>query len=241
MTMSSMRKISALLWKQMKTISYNPFIISGLLVFPVMAFIFNLTTDPNDPYVAAEMIQMAMFFIQINVLVNGANIICVMIAEEKEKKTLNVLITSTVSGMEFLISKVLGTVILTAASNVALFFIYGLQDTMAIGPFLLLTTIAILPAAAIGAVVGILCKTQTAASTVVSPVIMVLAFVPTFIPEGSFLESAFRYVFSEQLILGIRAVSYGEPFMGYVGFIAVNFAMLLPVFWLFYKKKGLAN
>ena len=233
-TIMSMTKVYALFAKDMKMISYNLFVISGLLVVPVVAFFFTLTADAPEPAIADLLLQM-------NILINGANIICVIIAEEKEKHTLSVLIASTVSGVEFLAGKLLVTTLLTLASNVVLFLITGLGSIMPIGPFILVTGAAILPAAAIGAIIGIACKTQASASSAVAPLMMLLVLLPMFLPQGFFTENILYYVFSQQMSLGLAAVYHGTSFLPNIGIIAVNFVVLSAIFWGVYKKKGLSG
>ena len=232
--MISTRKVYALFAKDMKTITYNLFVISGLLVVPIIAFFFTMASNGPEP-------ALADFLLQMNILINGANIICVMIAEEKEKHTMGVLIASTVSGAEFLAGKVLVTTVLTLASNVALYFIMGLGAIMPFGSFVIVTGVAILPAAAIGAIIGIACKTQAAASSAVAPLMMLLVLLPMFL-QGSFLtDNILYYVFSEQMSHGLAATYHGESFLPNIGIIAVNFVVLSVIFWGVYKKKGLSG
>jgi len=228
-----MRKIGALCAKDAKTIFHNLFVLSGLLVVPVLAMLMTIGSEPE------QVIILASFLIPMNVLLNGANIICVMIAEEKEKHTLNVLVASTVSGADFLISKVLVATVLTLVSNAVVFQIMGLGSVMPIGSFLLVTGVTILPVAAVGAIIGIVCKTQTAASTVVAPIMILLVIMPPLIPESFFTEYILRYAFSEQMNYGLSAVFNGESYLANIGVIAANFAVLAAVFWGVYKKRGL--
>ncbi|MCL2820610.1 MAG: ABC transporter permease [Oscillospiraceae bacterium] len=232
--MISGRKIFALFAKDIKSLAYNIFIISGLLIMPVMAIMFTFGMDEPD-------VWLADFLIKMNILINGANIICVMIAEEKEKHTLSVLIASTVSGADFLISKVLVTGLLTFISNGVLYFIMGLGSILPFGTFMLMTGIAILPVTVVGAIIGLLCKTQAAASTAVTPVMMLLVFLPMFIPQESFFaESIFKYVFSEQMSLGLASIYNGEPFLSNIIIITINFAILATAFGFIYKKRGIS-
>jgi len=233
--MISMRKIFALFAKDMKSITYNVFIISGILLMPIIAIMFTIGLDePN--------VWLADFLIKMNILINGANIICVMIAEEKEKHTLSVLISSTVSGADFLIGKVLVTGILTFASNLVLYFIMSLGSVIPIGAYLLMTGMAILPVTALGAIIGLVFKTQAAASTAVAPIMMLLVFVPMFLPpDNIFIDNVFKYIFSEQMSLGLTAVYNGDAYLSNLAIISANFIILATTFALIYKKRGLAT
>jgi ABC-2 type transport system permease protein len=239
--MISIKKINALFAKDMKTIFHNLFVLSGLMIMPIMALLLKIGLESPE-----EVIALAGFLIPMNILMNGANIICVMIAEEKEKYTLNVLVSSTVSSADFLISKVLLTTVLTFISNAVLYFILGLQASMPLFPFLLVTGVTILPVAAVGAIIGIACKTQAAASTVVAPVTLIMVFLPLFLGGNNgngnfFIDNILYYTFSEQMTHGLSAVYHGEAFIRHIGAIALNFVVLAALFGLFYKKKGLAG
>ena len=245
--MISTRKISALFAKDAKSIMHNVFVLSGVLIIPVVAFVFGL--------IAEEEIMMTYLVMvaQMNILMNGANIICVMIAEEKEKHTLGVLKASTVSGLDFLIAKLLITVLVTSAVSALVFFMFGMNNNMNFGMYMLLTTVAILPAAAIGAIIGIATKTQSAASSVVAPFALVLLFVPIVVHPESGAWRVLRFMFSEQLVYGLRYLYNNEPVLGMrpidslesfwvsIGIILANFAVLFAIFLVFYRRKGLAT
>jgi len=233
--MISMRKINALVAKDMKTTLNNIFVLSGLLAVPIMGLLLSIGSEPE------QLIALASFLVPMNVLLNGANIICVMIAEEKEKHTLNVLVASTVSGADFLVSKVVVTALFAFVSNALVYAILRLGGVMPFGPFLLVTGVTILPVAVVGAIIGIACKTQAAASTAVAPIMILLVILPPLIPENYFTENILRFVFSESMTHGLSAVYSGEPFLAEIGIIAANFVVLAAVFWAVYRKKGLVG
>jgi len=233
--MISIRKIFAICEKDFKGLSRNLFVLSGLVIVPIMAFLMG--RGLYDEYSA----QVATMFVTMNIMMNGANIICVMIAEEKEKYTLNVLSASTVSGLDFLLSKMLVTIVLTIVGNLLVYFMFGLLDSIPVGPFLLITSVAILPAAAIGAVIGIATKTQAAASSAVAPLAMIPILLPIIVPAESAAWDVLQYLFTEQVVDGLRSVYYSESFVSNLGIIGINFAVLFVVFLLFFKKKGLAS
>ena len=208
--MISFRKIHAIMHKDFKSLLHNVFVLSGLLIVPIVAFVMNLTAE-------GFIIELAVMFVQMNILMNGANIICVMIAEEKEKQTLGVLKASTVSGLDFLISKLLINLILTAIVTMGLYFMLDVGQAIALGPFMIITSVAILPVAAIGAIVGIATKTQSAASTIVAPFALIFIFLPIAVPATSSAWNVLQYLFSEQTVRGMLAIYNGESYMSYIG------------------------
>ena len=107
--------------------------------------------------------------------------------------------------------------------------------------FLLVAFTATLPVTVVGALIGILCKSQAVASTVVAPLVMISIFIPMFIPESVF-EVAGRYlqlIFAFQIISGFMEIIEGGM-MTSVGILFANFVVLFVVFWLVYRKRGLA-
>jgi hypothetical protein len=117
----------------------------------------------------------------------------------------------------------------------------GLGTIVPFGSFVLVTGVAILPAAAIGAIIGIACKTQAAASSAVAPLMMLLVLLPMFIPESFITKNILYYVFSEQMSHGLAAIYHGEGFLPNIGIIAANFVILSAIFWGVYRKKGLSG
>ncbi len=232
--MISIRKIEALFVKDMKSVFYNLFIIVGLLLMPAIAFV---NIQVND-YIDKGIIHMLL---QMNILFNAATIICVMIAEEKEKQTLNVLSAATVSGLDFLISKLAVTIVLVSAVNIILYYILGLQDMFEMRPFILLTIAVLMPAATIGGIVGIACKTQSAASAAVSPLALVFIFLPAIITDGFFAENIMGFLFTEQFYYGLQAIYTGESLLPPLRIIGMNFLIPFIIFCLYYKKKGLTG
>jgi len=81
--------------------------------------------------------------------------------------------------------------------NVILYFMLELQDWFGLPQFLLLTSTAILPIAALGGIVGIACKTQTAASTAIAPILLFLLFLPIFVTDGFLADSVMSFFFTE--------------------------------------------
>jgi ABC-2 type transport system permease protein len=230
--MISLRKIGAICAKQLKVMAYNLFILVGFLAAPIMAFF--MRGDGPDGFVLS-------FLILINVLFAGANTMCVLIAEEKEKHTLNVLITSTVSGFDFLISNLIITVGITVAINGIIFFILGFQGVLPFVPFLLLTGVGVMPAALIGAIIGIVTKNQMTATTAIVPVMVLLIYIPAFMQGSFFVENIIYYGFAEQMVSGLTSVYLGESIAVNLGVIALNLFVLMVVFGLCYRKKGLVN
>lgn len=235
--MISLRKISAIYSKNMKGIAKNPFIIVSPIVVLLITFlqVMNLPEDAANYEIAA----LLNLVIGLNVLLTGITTMCVLIAEEKEKNTLNVLITSTVSGVDFLMAHVLTTATITIAVNTIVYIIVGV-DGLPIGDYLLVTSVGTIAAITLGATLGILAKNQAAASTMVSPFIILLMLAPVFFPDTFLVESVLYYAFTEQMNLAvIDLLGDGLNWIRVV-ILGANIAVFAVIFGVCYRKRGLA-
>jgi ABC-2 type transport system permease protein len=232
--MISGRKINALVGKQLKTMMSNPFVITPIIIIPFMAFLFSMALEPE--FVSG----MIPLMLGMNMILGAPTVISCLIAEEKEKNTLNVLITSTVSVFDFLISNVLIAVVCTVAINAFIFFIMGAGELISFGAFMFLSSLGALASTLLGAVIGIASKNQAAASTTASP-LMLLLLLPTFFPDNFIVDNVIHYFFTEQVISALGAIAnQGSSLTALpLVIIAVNIAVLGALFGVLYKKKGL--
>jgi ABC-2 type transport system permease protein len=231
--MISIRKISALFTKTMKVIANNPFILVGVLVTPLIAFVLSQTMDDDAIYILP-------MFVMLNTMSGGATVMSCLIAEEKEKNTLNVLITSTVSTLDFLISKLLVALLFTLAINIFLYFFLDAATITGLGIFIAVTSLSALGGALIGAIIGLISKTQTSASTTTTP-FLILPMLPLFIPDNFFVDNILYYFFTEQTAYIFQNLYDGEFHLFRIGIMVANLAVLAVVFAVLYKKRGLGT
>jgi len=237
--MISFRKINALYNKQMKNFFNNPFVAFAPVLMVGLAYL-NSTVLPYD----AEPVQYASMLIMVvlmNVLMTGAFTMSCLIAEEKEKFTLNVLITSTVSVMDFLISNILTVATITITANVLIYIVIGVGDIIPFVPFLLISSLGTVAGITLGASLGLLSKNQAAASAISTP-LFAIVIIPMFFPDNFFVDNVLYYVFTEQIAhMLINLARYGEMQLFRLAIIAANFVVLAAVFAICYKKRGLES
>ncbi|MCL2217563.1 MAG: ABC transporter permease [Defluviitaleaceae bacterium] len=236
--MISMRKINALYNKQMKNFFYNPFVAVSPVLMILLAYL-QSTILPYDapPEAFAGMLIMVVL---MNVLMTGGFTMSCLIAEEKEKFTLNVLITSTVSVLDFFISNVLTVATITIVTNVAIYFVMGV-DFISFAAFLAVTSLGVVAAIAMGASFGLLAKNQAAASAMSTPFVLIV-ILPIFFQDNFFVDNVLYYFFTEQVgYTLLNLASTGEFEWVRMGIITANFIVLLAFFAILYKKRGLEN
>jgi len=192
--MIAINKVGALYLKQMKNFGYNMFILIGFILAPGIAFLFSRLIPV--PGMIGFALSMSLL---MNIVFGGANTMCVLIAEEKEKNTLNVLITSTVSAIDFLLSNALAALTMTVVVNVIIYFICGAY-MISFPLYIFVTSLSGLASIVLGAVVGLLSKNQLSASTIVTPFALVLILIPMLVMFIPMLKKIADVLFSQQTV-----------------------------------------
>jgi len=238
------RKIKALYAKNMKNIFYNAFIITAPVAILILAYLFGMFMIPDDAplEVIKELLNMNLnMTVNMNIIMCGVMIMAVLIAEEKEKNTLNVLITSTVSGMDFLIANVLTTATVTIICNIAVYFIIGVYGIVPFGSYILITSLGSLAAITFGATIGLLSKNQIVASTIVAPIFLII-LIPVFLRDSFFIDNVLYYFFTEQIGRALsELINEGSLSAARYVIITSNLAVFGILFVLCYRKRGLSN
>lgn len=169
----SIRKIAAILEKQIKDTLKNKEVLIQFLMFPVIALIMensiNIEGMPEGFFVK--------MFSSMYIGMAPLTAITAIVAEEKEKNTLRVLMMSDVRAGEYLLGVgsyvwaacMLGSLLLAAAG--------GFQGKELV-IFLGVMCIGIIISLLAGAAIGIMSRTQMAATSVTVPVMMVFSFLP---------------------------------------------------------------
>lgn len=169
----SIRKIAAILEKQIKDTLKNKEVLIQFLMFPVIALIMensiNIEGMPEGFFVK--------MFSSMYIGMAPLTAISAIVAEEKEKNTLRVLMMSDVRAGEYLLGVgsyvwaacMLGSLLLAAAG--------GFQGKELV-IFLGVMCIGIIISLLAGAAIGIMSRTQMAATSVTVPVMMVFSFLP---------------------------------------------------------------
>ena len=231
--MISMNKITALYIKQMKNIGYNLFIAIGFVMPLLFAFLFAYIM-PGTESIALSM------GVLTNIAFVSTNTMCVLIAEEKEKNTLNVLITSTVSALDFLLSNALTTITMTSAINILVYLICAPVDISFL-PFMLVTTFGAIAAVVLGAIIGLVSKNQMTASSIITPFALIFMMVPMLAGGVPSLRLAGNMMYSQQTIVMLSDIANGVLSLTSIGVIAANTAVFSIAFVLVYKRFGLGK
>lgn len=181
------------------------------------------------------------------VVMVGMYVPSMMIAEEKEKKTLEVLLLSPASSVEIFIGKGLLTFISILISFIILVAISGRVGIDHIGVILIGGLLTAVFCIQVGIIVGLLSKNQMATGVVGTPVYMALLLIPMLGSMGSpVLKKIAKvfptYYYNDMLYKALGGFEGSQtlldmgPELGILlGSILIAFVLLLVV----YRKKGL--
>lgn len=232
------KRIRAILKKQIKDTIKNPMTLFLFVFFPIMSVILTETVAKGtdklpDTYFA---VLFATIFIGLVPTVSMANVI----AEEKEKKTLRVLMTSNVKPLEYLCGVGILLFILCSV-GIFLFSIVGGFWGYDLYRFIFALMIGVIASLLLGATIGMLSKNQMSANGIAVPFAVISAFLPMIASFSTSFNAISKFLYTQQVNYLIKDLSVSnfssERFM----IIAVNMLIFLTAFVVVYKKKGVSD
>lgn len=230
-----MKNINAVFIKQWKDTFKNKTILIQFLLFPVLAVIMERSIN-------IEGMPQHFFVNLFAVMYCGmAPLTCMgaILAEEKEKNTLRVLLLSGVKPIEYLIG--VGSYLWIICMLGACVFCWTGQYTgTAAIAFLLIMAIGILVSMLMGAAIGTWSRNQMMATSIVVPVTMVFAFLPMLSMFNKSIEQVARFTCFQQLHVLLNSVEQLEISGENCVVILVNGLLAVLLFWLAYRRAGLA-
>lgn len=223
--------IKAILWKQGKETFKNKEILIQFVMFPVLSIIMENTVKIQgmpEHFFANLFASMYMGMAPLTSM-------AAVIAEEKEKNTLRVLMMSNVKPAEYLLgvsSYLFGICMLGAA---VIGWSGGYRGSQWF-VFLILMGMGILVSLMIGAAIGIWSKNQMMATSVTVPVMMIFSFLPMLSIFNSSIEKIAQFTYSGQiyfLINQTEKIVYTGKQAGIIGF---NMLAAVLLFQFAYKR-----
>ena len=230
-----MRNITAIFKKQVKDTFQNKTVLIQFIMFPLLALVMNqaITIEgmPENFFVNL----FATMYIGMAPLTS----IAAVIAEEKEKNTLRVLMMSNVKPYEYLLGVgiyiwfacMLGAAVICAAGGFALRESIAFMGIMAVG---------ILASLLMGAAIGTWSKTQMMATSITVPVMMVFSFMPMLSMFNDTIAKVAKFIFSQQVNILLGQVNALQPGAENICIVAINMVIFTALFTVSYKKCGLA-
>lgn len=229
-----MRNIAAIFKKQVKDTLKNKTVLIQFLMFPVLTLIMNRAVRIDGMPEHFFVNLFATMYIGMAPLTS----IAAVIAEEKEKNTLRVLLMSNVKPYEYLwgVGSYIWLACMVGASVICASAGYEMREALT---FMAIMAVGILASLFIGAAVGIFSKTQMMATSITVPVMMIFSFLPMLSMFNTTIARIARFCWSEQVNRLLEQVTAHAFGMDAVWIISGNMLLFAVLFAAAYRKCGL--
>lgn len=232
----NIRRIFAVFKKQLKDTFKNQSILVQFILYPLLALIMSKVLTGGEIPDNYFINLFAIMFIGAAPTAAMAAII----AEEKEKNTLRVLMMANVKPVEYLIG--IGSCILFFSLLSSLSF--GIMGTYAgedFARFIALMMVGTLASITLGAALGILCKNQMSANSIVLPITLVFSVLPVLAQYSENIEKISRITYTQQIGYLIFEISPSDAMFEPLVVIGINMIVFIGIFIFSYKKNGLVD
>lgn len=221
--------------KQVKDTGKNLALAIQFIMFPVMAAIMENAIKIED--------MPPHFFVGLFAIMHigmaPLNVMSAVISEEKEKNTLRMLFFGNVKPVEYLLG-IGGFVFSACMAGAVVFAVLGGYRGEVFVQFLLIMAAGICVSMLLGAVIGILTKSQITAASIATPTMMVFAFLPMLAMFNETIAKVADYVYSQQIQLLLNGLAAGTKAEGKsLIVIAVSMIIVVGMFIGAYRRNGL--
>lgn len=180
--------------------------------------------------------------IAMNTCMDGFVMVGTAIAEEKEKHTLRVLMTSFVTGVQYFIGSIIVPFVLLMAVNYIILFISGIPvGSVPVFTFFFVSMAVSLISCVLGMIVGICAKNQMNANLISYPLTIIFMMIPVFGNLSEGLHKISGFLFTGVMTGMTDCLAAGEKYVLKPLDIAVLFGELIIsvlIFLMLYKRNG---
>lgn len=230
-----MKNIGIIFRKTMKDTGKNVALLIQFIMFPLMAVIMENAIQIED---LPEHFFVGMFAV-MHIGMAPLNVTTAVIAEEKEKNTLRVLLFGGVRPAEYLIG-ISGYIFSACMIGTVIFAVLGNYQGTEFVLFLLIMAAGIIVSMLLGAVIGIQSKSQITATTIMTPVMMVFAFLPMLSMFNDTIAKIADIAYSQQIQLLLNGLaSQTAPEAKSLIVITASALIATVMFAVAYRKTGL--
>lgn len=230
-----LRKIKAILWKQLKDTLKNKAVLIQFIMYPILAVIMEMSTNIEGLQENYFVMLFATMYIGMAPLTAMASVI----AEEKEKSTLRMLIMSNVKSLEYLIGISIYVLVFCLLGSLVMGITAGFTGVKLI-LFLGFMMIGVIISTLLGAVIGVSSKNQMVATSIVVPVMITFSFLPMIAMFNESIEKVSRFTYSQQVNYLLHSVNDINVSFENIGVIVLNFVVIITLFAFAYKRNRFA-
>lgn len=226
-----MRNIIAIIRKQWKDTLKNKPVLIQFIIFPVMAVIMSNFVEIPGMAPTYFIKMFASMFVGMSPLVVTSSII----SEEKDEGTLRILFMSNVKSVEYLFA--IGSyVFLLSMAGAGVMCLAGGYTSFDALKFLIILAVGILTSILIGAAIGVFSKNQMVTTSIMTPLMMVLAFVPMIGGFNEQVQKVSKVLYSGQIDYLIGNIESNENMISSLVIILINAIIALVLFALAYRN-----
>ena len=230
--MICIRKISAIMEMKVKALMSKNFLI--MMLFS-LGYGYLMKTIIGE--VSTYALSMAVLF---NIAM-ALYVTALLLAEEKEKNTLRVLMTSSVRGIEYFLGTVFPIFIEVEIINVILALLLGVTMSPYVWIiYLLMTSLATLSCTMIGMIFGIFAKNQMNTSSIITPAVIILMLIPMFSELLPFMKVISECLFTGIVMNVINKLSYANISVSLIQWCILSSECIITLllFLILYKRNG---
>ncbi len=227
-----MKNILVVIKKQLKDTLKNKTILIQFILFPVITLVMEnaISLDGMPERFFTKLFS--VMYMGMAPLTSIASII----SEEKEKNTLRVLMMANVKPWQYLVG--VGLYVWMICMAGALVMSVGFSGNE-IFRYLAIMGCGFMVSIFAGACVGIFAKNQMSATSLAMPVMMVFSFAPMLAMFNETVSKFARLLYTQQMRQLLEGLAFDGTAKESFLVILVNAVVLLGLFILAYRKKGL--
>ncbi|MGN1165910.1 MAG: ABC transporter permease [Lachnospiraceae bacterium] len=227
-----MRNSMIIIKKQLKDTIKNKTILIQFILLPILTIIME-----NAIHVEGmPELYFTKLFSVMYIGMAPLTAVTAIIAEEKEKNTLRVLLMANVKPWQYLfgVGVYVWFICMIGAGVMAIGF-RG-QDRVV---YMLIMGIGFVISIVAGACIGIFAENQMGSTSLVMPVMMILSFLPMLATFNSTIEKFAKIIFTEQLKVCLNEMPITSLSRETYLVLLINAVILIVLFCVAFKKKGL--
>ena len=233
----SINIMKAIFTKQAKDMLKNPMVLVMFIIFPAVAFFMKFFVPmPENDYFDTNMFvtMMASIFAGMGLITAASDVI----AEDIERRSLRFLIIAGVKPHQYLIGTG-GFFVLAGAITSVLFALIGGFSGMDFVKFMAIMIPGVTTSIILGTVIGMVSKNRQSATSLGMPVAVLVGFMPMMAIFNETVEKIASVLYTQQINVIVNDFSAGliRP----LTVVALNITVLVIVFIITYKKKGLKD
>ena len=225
-------KVKAIFIKQLKDTIKNMQVLVLYIIYPLIGLIMMTTVAPamgKGNFLIKIFASMHMVYLPI---VATASVV----AEEKEKNTLKVLMLANVKPITYLLG-VGSFIFLGTHIGTLCFAILGGWSGGAFVSFVLSMMLGSICSILIGFTVGLVARNQTGATGLAVPIGLIFSFLPMLASFNQGIEKIAKIAYSQQISYLLNEPSFVGYTLERISVVGANFIMVMFIFYITYKKQ----